>query len=117
MTDWKQALFERLEDRDGIGGSAQYPLSVGNQFDAIVKLADMLDECCEMGTELQMGNQTVEKVFEDSLQRVKNAVASLRETYAPDSMGDWDDLMERCVQACLSARHNQSRSTTIFDTL
>jgi 5'-deoxynucleotidase YfbR-like HD superfamily hydrolase len=127
LRGWLWRLFPRLDERDG---SNHFPLSRERyeQFSAIIKLADYIDECCEMGTEIQMGNSNVELVFRDSLSRVKNAVrevvrlsphvGELHEDEVPfDGQSKADELMQLCLVACFSSKDGVSRNTSVFDTL
>lgn len=93
----------------------------------IVKLADMLDECSEMGIEISMGNRNVVGIFDDSLQRVENAVEAVAMEMGwpvpgddvpldPEKYRDHAKLRGMCVNCCNSAQHGVSRNTK-FETI
>lgn len=128
LAQWSGKLFKDLETRDGSNTAQRRAL-----VEAIVKLADYLDECCEMGNELQLGNVTVKSIFRDSLERVRAAVrvvVSVASNYSAMELGELhedevpfngasaaDKLMELCVNACHASHFELSRHTSVFDTL
>lgn len=128
LAQWTERLFGDISARDGSNTAKRSALVI-----AIVKLADYLDECCEMGSELQLGNVGVKLIFRDSLERVKNAVravVSAAGTYSAMEMGELhetevpldgpsaaDKLMELCVDACHASHFELSKHTSVFDTL
>lgn len=115
LRHWLTKVFGNMGDRDGSTPRAKWRIPE-EAFDAIIKLADMIDECCEMGTEIQMGNRTVDRIFADSLQRVKAAISGVRKHF-PYQQSDWHRLESRVIQCCLSSRDGESRSTRIFESL
>jgi 5'-deoxynucleotidase YfbR-like HD superfamily hydrolase len=117
LRGWLNKIFDRMPERDGSHPARRFRIPE-EAFDAVIKLADMIDECCEMGTELQMGNQTVEKVYRDSMERVKAALAKLAEVEPTLGSGPaWTKLHGRVIHACQQSRHGESKSTRIFETL
>lgn len=117
LRGWLKQVFWRLSERDGSEPNRKWRLAP-EAFEAIIKLADMIDECCEMGTELQMGNQTVEKVFLDSTQRVMAALEALAPLVPMLGSGPaYTKLRAMVGSALLASRHGDSKSTRIFEML
>lgn len=117
LIGWLDQIFDRRPERDGSDLYAEFP-PADQKLDAIVKLADMIDECCEMGTELQMGNQTVGKIYRDSMQRVVQALDKL--VPLCPTLGDgpaYTKLRGAVINACQRASDGDSRNTRIFGQL
>lgn len=114
---WLNKVFSKLDRRDGSHNHCS-PDRVA-LIEAILKLADMIDECCEMGSEIQMGNATVKRIFDDSLTRVKAAVNEVIKHHRPWTNDPVEEgkFRGKCIGACLSARDGESQSTRIFETL
>lgn len=108
-------IFEDMDRRDG-SANTHFEERV-ELLKAILKLADMLDECCEMGVEMSLGNRNVSRIFADSLQRVKAATERVAVCMGWPPVGpDIGRFRGKVVDACLRSRDGESRNTH-FDSL
>lgn len=116
LTGWLDKVFVQRDTRDGQDNSL--PPRRVELIEAIIKLADYIDECSEMGVEIQMGNSTVISIYADSLQRVENAIEAviLADGREPGVI-NWPHFANMCTSACHASRYGESRSTRIFETL
>lgn len=109
-------VFHKRDTRDG---SARHYVSSErcDLIDAIVKLADMIDECSEMGIEISMGNQNVKRIFADSLTRVRKWVeVVISRSILRDDEQRSVQFTGQVIGACLQSRDGDSRNTH-FETL
>lgn len=114
---WLGNVFYKLAERSGACPRTKFRIP-DEVFEAVVKLADMIDECCEMGTEIQMGNRTVDRVFDDSAQRVMQALDNLAKVEPALKSGPAFTKLRTVIGSTLiEARHGESKSTKIFNTL
>lgn len=114
VSAWMAQIFDNVPTRDG--ENSPHNKAVRDQLATVVKLADMIDECCEMGTEWQLGNQNAGPLHRESLKRVEVAITAVAVAYNMDP-GGLTLLRARVTDACEASCNRTSDHTKVFGTL
>lgn len=97
---------------DDYGERKHYPVAssdwgcsfqLGMEIKAIIKVADLLDECFFLSIDQQLGNESVQNVFVASHVRLHQAVTEL-----PCDVDTQTRIRDVIEKAILAHRHNQS---------